>query len=470
MAVRKRLLWVFTVVCFLLTIPVALAGKETARYFYLNACENCHPEDTFADEFTRLTGKKLSDFDFIAYNVFRESDRNVYEQETRGFSKEDRRLPLLIIGDDVYAGTEAIQSGLPVQFGTGDLNYDSRLYFITATACESCASARKTVESLPAVVAVEIDGAYVSSPVYITEINLSAEPETAMALFNLYEVPDDRRIAPCVLSGELWISGEEDIRDTLLQTLKAGLAMHTPRMELVRQETETGRPFPLLGAVAAGITAGFNPCALSMLLILAGALLSMKRRPWLYGVIYLAGKLVLYLGIGLFFAALWTRFAPPWFPLLVRILMTAIGAALILLNVTDAVALRAEQYGKERNRLPKRLYNGLQALIKRSVAYHGTTLGLVVLALGMVTGAGEFFCAGQIYAAVIVANVQAGGTILPLLLYCLAFLIPSIVMLIVISISRRTLGSTDWVLKRMPAIKWATAVMMALIVMYTWIL
>ena len=90
-----------------------------------------------------------------------------------------------------------------------------------------------------------------------------------------------------------------------------------------------------------------------MLLILAGALLSAKRHPLLYGLLYLAGKLVLYLGIGLIFAALWTCYAPSWFPLLVRILMTAAGAALILLNVTDAIALRAEQYGRERKPAPK---------------------------------------------------------------------------------------------------------------------
>ena len=469
MAGKKRLLWTTVLVCVMLLLPYARAAKETAHYFYLNACETCHPEDTFANEFTHLTGKKLSDFDFSAYNVFQESGRIIYEQETGNLSDEARKLPLLIIGDTVYAGTEAIQTGLSVRFGTTALCYDSRIYFITATACESCTSARKAVEALPAVVAIEIDGAYFSSPVEITEINISAEPELAMVLFDLYTVPDDRRIAPCVLCGNTWISGEADIRNSILSTLKNGLAMNTPQIELV-QGTQADRSISLPGAIAAGVTAGFNPCALSMLLILAGALLSAKRHPLLYGLLYLAGKLVLYLGIGLIFAALWTCYAPSWFPLLVRILMTAAGAALILLNVTDAIALRAEQYGRERNRLPKRLYNGLQALIKRGLAHHGIALGVIAFALGMITGAGEFFCAGQIYAAVIVANVQAGGTQLPLLLYCLAFLIPSIVLLFAISISRRTLGSTDWILKRIPAIKWATAVMMATIIVYIWIM
>ena len=206
-----------------------------------------------------------------------------------------------------------------------------------------------------------------------------------------------------------------------------------------------------------------------MLLILAGALLSAKKRPLLCGTLYLAGKLVVYLGIGLAFAELWTRYAPSWFPLFIRILMTALGAVLIALNITDAISLRAEQYGKERNRLPRGLYNGLQSLIRRSASRRGIGLGIAVIAVGMVTAAGEFFCAGQLYAAVIVANTQSGASRLPLVIYCLAFLVPSVVMLAAVSVSRRTLGSTDWVLKRLPVIKWVTAAVMAILIVYTWV-
>lgn len=469
MAGKKLVLWVILLACVLSVFQCAMAEKETALYFYLNACESCHPEETFSDEFTRLTGKNLSDYRFIAYNIFQDSGRQAYDEATKNLDENSRKLPLLILGNEVYAGTEAIQTGLPVRFGTAVPDYGSRLYFITATACESCASARKTVDALPTIVPVEVNGRYVSSPVQVIEISISSDPETAMALFDRFSVPDGKRVAPCILFGDTWLSGEAEISANLLALLQNGRGLYTPQIEPAQARAGADQPITLLGAAAAGITAGFNPCALSMLLILAGALLSAKRRPLLYGTLYLAGKLAVYLGIGLAFAELWTRYAPPWFPLFIRILMTALGAGLIALNITDAVSLRAEQYGKERNRLPRRLYNGLQSLIRRSASRRGVGLGVAVIAVGMVTAAGEFFCAGQLYAAVLVANTQSGASRLPLVIYCLAFLLPSIVMLAAVSISRRTLGSTDWVLKRLPVIKWVTAAVMAILIVYTWV-
>ncbi|HPR78741.1 MAG TPA: hypothetical protein PLR69_09090, partial [Candidatus Limiplasma sp.] len=421
------------------------------------------------DEFTRLTGKKLTDYQFTAYNVFQDSGREAYDQATKDWDENSRKLPLLIIGNEIYAGTKAIKTGLPVRFGKAAPDDNSRLYFITATACESCASARKTVDALPAIVPVEVDGQYVSSPVQVTEINISSDPDTAMALFERFAVPDGKRVAPCILFGDTWLSGEAEIRANLLTLLQNGRGLYTPQIEPAQAHAGVDQPITLLGAAAAGITAGFNPCALSMLLILAGALLSAKRRPLLYGTLYLAGKLAVYLGIGLAFAELWTRFAPPWFPPFIRILMTALGAGLIALNITDAISLRAEQYGKERNRLPRGLYNGLQSLIRRSVSRRGIGLSIAVIAVGMVTAAGEFFCAGQLYAAVLVANTQTGASRLPLVIYCLAFLVPSVAMLAAVSVSRRTLGSTDWVLKRLPVIKWVTAAVMAVLIVYTWV-
>ena len=47
--------------------------------------------------------------------------------------------------------------------------------------------------------------------------------------------------------------------------------------------------------------------------------------------------------------------------------------------------------------------------------------------------------------------------------------VAGIVMLAAVSISRRTLGSTDWVLKRLPVIKWVTAAVMAILIVYTWV-
>ena len=51
----------------------------------------------------------------------------------------------------------------------------------------------------------------------------------------------------------------------------------------------------------AGLLAGFNPCSISMLLMLFSILLTGQSSVLKNGILYLAGKYVTYLGIGLIF-------------------------------------------------------------------------------------------------------------------------------------------------------------------------
>ena len=59
------------------------------------------------------------------------------------------------------------------------------------------------------------------------------------------------------------------------------------------------------------------------------------------------------------------RYNPHWLQPLAKGLLTAAGAALIALNLWDAVQARREHYGKVRNQLPSRLRGRLHRTIER---------------------------------------------------------------------------------------------------------
>ena len=462
MMIRRFLLMLLA--C-LLMAGQAASGEEVLQYFYLNACEQCTPEEDFAAEFLRLTGQSLADHQVVFHNVFHDQGRAAYDKATAGWSEKDKKLPLLIMGGKAYAGTTAIASGLKTTFGVNTQDTRSVVYFLTTPACGSCERARETVEQHPSIVPVEIGGQLTSSTVEVREINISAQPELAMALFRQYGVPDAQRTAPMILMGETFLAGEDAIAASFLSLLKDGAALNTPAIEPQSEELPI---LSLWGAFLAGLTAGFNPCALSMLLVMAGMLLSMKRSLVLYGTAYLIGKIAVYLLIGLWFAHLWTQYAPPWLPMTMQIITTLIGAALIIVNLLDAFHAQQEHYGRIRNQLPVFLRQGIRGLIQRSLARAGDWLWLIALALGMIVAAGEFLCAGQIYVAVLIANAQS-GSVLPLLIYSAAFVLPSAAVLLAVAISKKTMAASDWLLRRMPLIKLLTALIMAAVLISIWV-
>mgnify|MGYP006899744087 FL=1 len=57
-----------------------------------------------------------------------------------------------------------------------------------------------------------------------------------------------------------------------------------------------------------------------------------------------------------------------------------------------------------------------------------------------------------------------------LVVFCLAFLLPSIVLTVLVIKGRDMFGMSDAMLRRMPAIKIATAVVMAAIIVVAWVL
>ena len=453
-------------------------GEEAATrpqllYFFENYCDACHPEREFEDTFYRLTGRHVEDYAYSWYNVRVGNNRSLLEATAAecGVAPEDIYLPMAVVDGKAYVGNSRLQSAMPLDFLEND-STDSVLYYLYSPACESCAAAEKAIDALPETVPVKRGQVEFESAVVIRRVNIYEDPSTAQALFQRYGVPEDRQTTPIVFLREDYYNGAEAIEKRVPYMLQAGLAIGTPLVASPAGKEPSA--LSVAGTALAGFVAGFNPCALSMLLLFLSILLSAGERTGRYAAVYLAAKLVAYIAIGSVFLSALSAWNPTWLPLAARLLLTAVGAALIVLNLMDARAALRARYGDIKNQLPRGLRRFLNERIRSALQGKGAALTASVAGLGVVVAASEFLCSGQLYLATLTAGLSAGTAyarqFMLLLVFCAAFLLPSVIVTVIVVKSRDMLCASDAILRRMPLIKLATAVAMLGIIVAAWTL
>lgn len=347
--------------------------------------------------------------------------------------------------------------------------HPSKLYYLYITACESCQEASGLIEALPETIRVTVDGETAPSALEVEKINLTADNERAMAVFQAYNVPQEERTAPMILAGERYYPGVDAIRRFLSQDLPNGAAMGTPQILV-----EAGEPAALSwgSILAAGFVGGLNPCALSMLLLLLTVLANLKASAARCAAVFLLAKFAAYLLIGTLLLGAFQAWNPTWLHLAAKIALTALSAVLIVLNARDAWMARQERYGQIKNQLPAPLRRGLQSRIRTALEKPFGPLYLVVAALGVVVAAGEFLCAGQVYLATLLAAIQKGQdlcALFPMLVgYCLMFLLPSALLSFAVARGQALLTVSEFVRRRMPLIKLITALFFVAALLYVW--
>lgn len=355
----------------------------------------------------------------------------------------------------------------------------SEIIYLYLPACESCARAVAALDALPETVTVARGGEEIESPVTVTRVDISADPARADALFDAYGVPEDDRIAPCVFFGSEYLSGADAIESQLAEKVAAGAALVADGADAPQAEDGAAQPesaeaagapeaMTLAGTIGAGLVAGLNTCALSMLLLFLSVLLEAGKRAKLLAACFLAAKFVCYLLIGFVLLDVLQRFNPQWMQPLARYVLTVMGTLLIALNLWDAWQARGERYGRVRNQLPRgmraRLHRAIRALTSRRVLAPAAAL------LGVVVALGEFLCAGQIYLMRLLAAVQsgAGAQAVNLAAYCAAFVAPSAAICALVLGGRSQARVSAFLAEHMAAVKLATALVMALLIAAAW--
>jgi hypothetical protein len=209
-----------------------------------------------------------------------------------------------------------------------------------------------------------------------------------------------------------------------------------------------------------------------MLLLLLTMLSNLKANAALYAAVFLGTKFLTYLLIGTLFLGAFSAWNPAWLESAAKLALTVMSLVLIALNLRDAWMARRERYGEIKNQLPVALRRGLTGRIRSALEKPFGPLTLIVIALGAVVAAGEFLCAGQVYLATLLAAIQEGqglGALWPVLVgYCLMFLAPSVAVSVAVARGQALFAVSEFVRRRMSAIKLITALFFLAILAYVW--
>jgi hypothetical protein len=224
------------------------------------------------------------------------------------------------------------------------------------------------------------------------------------------------------------------------------------------------------GTLAAGLVAGFNGCALSMLMMFVSLVLGLNKRAWAAVAAFLLAKLAMCMAIRTLLLGLLQAFNPTWLAPAVRILMTALTVFLAALTLRDALYARKGELGRMKNQLPVGLRGALQQAIKRLT---GGKLAIPAsAALGALVAAGEFLCAGQLLLARLVGGVQwtGGERLTHLWVYCLGFIAPSAAIAAAILVGRSAQRVSMAMARHIAPVKFLTAIAMLVLAALAWVI
>ena len=459
----KRMLC-FLLILLSLCLPAA-AESHTVLYFYRNYCESCAPEEDFANHFRSLTGISLSDCDFTAWNVVRAEGQQALDQALADLGLDSCSLPMVIVDGIVYQGAGEMNSSLVRNALSWQPTNDSPVLYLYTPACENCAEAENVLSSLPDHVELRRGEIVFNSRVEVRRVDISADPAFAQAVFEAYNVEDGQRVTPAVFFGDHALTGIREIKEKLLQEIQLGWA--SGGLKTIEAQSEAAQP-SLLPSIGAGLIAGLNTCALSMLLLFLSLILPAGRRS--PAVAFLAAKFICYLLIGFVFTQLLQRLNPTWLLPFSKWLMTIFGGMLIILNLTDAFHASRGELGAVRNQLPGSLRGRLRRLIKALIEKKRALIPASAL-LGFLVAGGEFMCAGQLYLMQLISYARySTGQGLALFIYCLAFLLPSVLITFLVFRSQTHLRASSFFANHLAIVKLLTAGAMLALVMAAWLL
>lgn len=493
--------------CVMVLWPVeARAETQVYEMFFENPCASCNEEDEiyeiFKDTFSVEERQNL-DYQLNTYNVFQSANMEVYEERLReyGLEKNQVELPVLRVGTQWISGYDEIEANLrDVLMGgeeisvpgqesetdrdSGDAlkksldSLKSRGYekeqqvmvLFTTYSCKDCQQVKDYIER-----------ENLSGEAEILELNIAEDNwvEVVQAFFQEYQVEDSQRSVPILFYGDSFLSGAEEIQKGIKDGI-AGKEAGYERLEYHLEgmgEKNQGRAdtsFNLLTLAGAGLLAGFNPCSISMLLMLFSLLVTAKASVLKNGALYIGGKYITYLGLGLgiyFLASGVEENILNQAGRVINLVIIILLVAAAIMNFLDFANVRKKEYGKVRMQLPAGLRRFNHNMIKNAEKASGGLLLLVVLGLGIAISLGEFFCTGQVYMASILYMLRSqSGTlvhILPLfLVYVTAMCIPTVVFILFIHKTKNTNAVSEFMLKHMDWVKLANTFLFLAFALY----
>lgn len=488
----RMILGIFLCLTAILFGTVSVQAEELeVSIFYDNACAACKEDEELEELYRNSVPQELREkSELRIYNIFEESNRRTFEEvcgET-GVSSQGMTLPAMNVGNSWLYGTDEIAEKAAMLIESGGVSDENRsdgveiapaeaeetsgealpaglsealntgkapLVLFTTYSCEACAAVKTYLDEI-------VD----QRDLPILEYNIAEGTNVQMirSWFGAYGVESSSQQVPIIFYGDKYLSGEEEIcsgMEALLDDVDNAASLMQSRLDDYNV-TELSDEIPNLAVLfGSGLLAGFNPCSISMLLMLFSVILTAQASVRKNGLLYLGGKYVTYLGIGLgiyFAASVVTQSLLDRVMGMVKIVLVVLFLAVAVLNFVDFYNVRKGNLGKIRMQLPAGLRRWNHRLIRRVQGLSGGLLSLVVLGLGVVISIGEFFCTGQIYMASILYMLRQGSApalyiLTAFLIYVTAMCIPAVVFLFVIAKTRSINRISEFMLRRMDLVK-----------------
>jgi len=445
----------------------ALAAAHTVDYYYRSYCESCDPAEDFAAQFKALTGVDAAECDFHAYNAATAPGQRALRAAMAKYNLSDEVLPMSVVDGAVYRGAGELNEKLPpdaLKWGGGTM---SQVVYLYTPGCESCARAEAVLQALPESVTVRRGRLSFASPVRVKRLDVTKEG-VAGALFDAYQVPEDERVTPAVFLPGKALVGIGQIEKYLASYVSLGWAVG--EVSAAAGEGEAPGAAGRAGAFAAGILAGFNDCALSLLLMFVAVVSGLRKSAWPQVAAFLLSELAGCFLIGCVLLEILRALNPAGLAPAVRIFLTVVLAGLAALTFRDAHRARNGELDGMKNQLPaglrRKLHSAMRALTGKKFLIPAS------IALGFWTAAAEFPCAGQLYLARLLGGGgwTGGQLLIDLAVYCLGFLAPSAAVASAILLGRPAGAVSAALNRRTAAIKFLTATAMLLFIAMAWVI
>ncbi len=211
-----------------------------------------------------------------------------------------------------------------------------------------------------------------------------------------------------------------------------------------------------------------------MVLMLLSLLMVNKKLILPVGLAFVAGKFIGFLLLGTLLYGVIDLLPLDRVALVAKIILLVFSAIMIILNLNDLIASKNEKYDKIKLQLPKSLRKKNHAWIKKIEQVKRPALIIAVgVLLGLVLSAGEFLCTGQIYLAVIVQVANTGAALSGtafwyLVVYCIAFILPLIVMVALVAAGRKVFDLSDAFRRNMVWVKLFNMLIFILFFVLVW--
>ncbi len=442
-------------------------------------------------------------YEILVYNVFQQSGKEVYEKYCQNdlIKSSESEFPILVVNGKSITGYEEIEQylnndfniekeSLTIQYDkiqeedrssseqkaqtNKDISIidhitrnsrekkikddDNYLLLFTTYSCEECEKVKGFLKGI-------------DPSIIIDEYNIGAENavEILQTLYAYYQVEDKRQHVPTIFIGNQVLTGEEEIITALSKEDAFSNATYEILIDSINQKTGAEAIpktsyFTLFGS---GLLAGFNPCGISMLLMLLSILLTAQSGVLRNGMLYIIAKMITYFGIGIgayFAASAVFSVELKSVTSIFTIIVAGVVFILAVLNFVDFFNVKQEKFGKIHLQLPVRLRTFNHHMIKKMGNVSEKFIPILAFGLGVVISFGEFFCTGQIYMASILYMLRMHSEnmlqiIGMFLVYVGAMSLPTIAVLIVIHKTKTTNAVSEFMLHRMGLIKLFNAIL-----------